>query len=472
MAAFASTKLYPDMSQLIGSGQYKRVYGATNINKDEAIDELIGIESTESPENVVVAVCITSEQLLLYRIIDEILLQAEFSRKTDQLAPYIYGVVIKKYNGTFETYVGEDLVKGKKTSNINNHIKALSFGETVYIYQQRCDSDLYTHLKKGIEKINSKQSHYNNIDHFLEDIHRIVKETNKNIVDAEYIASDVKSKNYCWFNSKKDESDNEIASSKLIGMDVDPLFVHPFMQKMRKALWDSGMGGDEQVYTITKVCENIQLYMLIQYYIVFLYETQNRFSQQVSQLLMNDMIGYREIQNMLYIIDYMENPKFKQIFKYGIDNFTPTFMLKHYLSNHLKIGKPRNYNPWIELDRMTMEALATKICEILGLLKATSLSTGSPEKSISSPEKSTTSPEKSTTSPEKSISSPEKSTSSPEKSISSPEKTISSPEKSTGILENLGGSRHRPRKMNSRKKHLNKRTHKTINARTSKSNPK
>ena len=453
MAAFGTaTKLYPDMSKLIGSGQYKKVYGATNINEDEANYDLIGIESIESPENVVVAVCITSEQLLLYRIIDEILLQAVFARKTPQLAPYIYGVVIKKYNGTIESYVGEDLVKGKTPSKINNHIKGLSFGETVYIYQQRCDSDLYTHLKKGIQSLSESTQSHQNINDFLEDIHRIVKETNKNIVDAEYIACDVKSKNYCWFNSKKDESDNEIAGSKLIGMDVDPLFVHPFIQQMRKALWDSGMDKNEQDYTIIQVCENIRLYMLIQYYIVFLYENQNQFSQQVSQLLMKDAIGYRQIQNMLYIIDYMENPNFNQIFKYGIDNFTPTFMLKHYLSNHLKIGKPRNYNPWIELDRMTMDALATKICEILGLLKAPSSSVGSPDKSTGSPDKSTVSPDKSTVSPDKSTVSPDKSTGSP--------------------VKPAGSRRGRPRKMNSRKKHLNKRTHKTINARTSKSNSK
>jgi hypothetical protein len=41
-------------------------------------------------------------------------------------------------------------------------------------------------------------------------------------------------------------------------------------------------------------------------------------------------------------------------------------------------------------------------------------------------------------------------------------------------ISNRGGGsrRRRPKKMNSRKKHLNKRTHKTINARTSKSNSK
>jgi hypothetical protein len=39
-------------------------------------------------------------------------------------------------------------------------------------------------------------------------------------------------------------------------------------------------------------------------------------------------------------------------------------------------------------------------------------------------------------------------------------------------IVNRGAGSRRPRKMNSRKKHLNKRTHKSINARTSKSNPK
>jgi hypothetical protein len=94
-------------------------------------------------------------------------------------------------------------------------------------------------------------------------------------------------------------------------------------------------------------------------------------------------------------------------------------MLKHYLSGHLKKGNPEEYNRWIEeLDIMTLEALATKICESLGLSSAPSLSVGAPEKSAGS------------------------------------------------------RRRRRPRKMNSRKKHLNKRTHKTINARTSKPNTK
>jgi hypothetical protein len=39
-------------------------------------------------------------------------------------------------------------------------------------------------------------------------------------------------------------------------------------------------------------------------------------------------------------------------------------------------------------------------------------------------------------------------------------------------IVNRGAGSRRPKKMNSRKKHLNKRTHKSINARTSKSNPK
>lgn len=40
------------------------------------------------------------------------------------------------------------------------------------------------------------------------------------------------------------------------------------------------------------------------------------------------------------------------------------------------------------------------------------------------------------------------------------------------VNRGAGSRRRRPKKMNSRKKHLNKRTHKSINARTSKSNPK
>ena len=53
-----------------------------------------------------------------------------------------------------------------------------------------------------------------------------------------------------------------------------------------------------------------------------------------------------------------------------------------------------------------------------------------------------------------------------------PDNTPKEPLSSIWRIINRGAGSRRPKKMNSRKKHLNKRTHKSINARTSKSNPK
>lgn len=181
--------------------------------------------------------------------------------------------------------------------------------------------------------------------------------------------------------------------------------------------------------------------MLIEYYVVFTYmHTQH--TGIVSQLLTADEIGCAQIFEMLRFMKEMEKSQYGNIFQYKNERFTPIFMLKHYLSYNLKNEIAQNiinsmrskgktvskdditqimedaYNEaTFKLDRMTLGELATKICESLGLSSAPSLTVGAPEKSA-------------------------------------------------------GSRRRRPRKMNSRKKHLNKRTHKTINARTSKSNSK
>jgi hypothetical protein len=416
MATFASTKLYPDMSQLIGSGQYKKVYGATKIIGTN--DDSIGIESSESPKNVVVAICVTSEELLLNRIIDEILLQAEFSRKTPQLAPYIYGVVIKKYNGIFETYVGDDLVFETEPSKINNHTTAMSFGETVYIYQQRCDSDLSTYITSNLRAINTHNPEHrvSDANRFITDIHISIKSLFDNIVKNGYFCVDIKSGNICHFDGKVDLYGIESAHPVNIGLDMDPAFTYPFEKKLSEATPPI----DDLEKITSDFSKHASIFMLIEYYVVFTY-MYTQHTGIVSHLLTADEIGCAQIFEMLR---FMEEPKYGNIFRYNNERFTPLFMLKHYLSGHLKKGKSDKYNPWIELDRMTLGELATKICESLGLPLNPNVG------------------------------------------------VFTSPSNRTDKSIKLAGSRHRPRKMNSRKKHLNKRTHKTINARTSKSNSK
>lgn len=441
------------MSQLIGSGQYKKVYGATNINEDEAIDELIGIESDESPKNVVVAICETSEELLLNRIIDEIILQNEVSRKTPQLAPYIYGVVIKKYNGIFETYVGDDLVKGAESSKINNHTTAMSFGETVYIYQQRCDSDLSAYIKRNLSAINTHNPDHRVSDAnlFITEIHNSIKRLFDNIVKSGYFGVDIKSANICHFDGKVDLYGIDSAEPVNIGLDMDPAFTHPFKKKLSEA---TPPINDLEKIT-SDFSKHATIFMLIEYYVVFTY-MHIQHTGIVSQLLTADGIGCAQIFEMLRFMKEMENPKYGNIFRYESERFTPIFMLKHYLSYNLKNEIAQNiinrmkskgktvskdditqkimedaYNEaTFKLDRMTLGELATKICETLGLPSALSSSVGVFAFNTSA-------------------------SNGTDKSI-----------------KPAGSRRRRPRKMNSQKKHLNKRTHKTINARTSKSNSK
>jgi hypothetical protein len=424
MAAFGTAtetkKLYPDMSQLIGSGQYKKVYGVSNDIKNPNV-ALLGIESDVSPENVVVAICgkSISNGIIGSRIIDEIILQNEFSRKTPQLAPLVYGVVVKTRAGTITTYAGEDLVAG---SRINHAELTLSPGDLICIYQQRCDSDLSEHIKLNLSEIEKHHPDHKTSDtyNFIEEIHASIKTLFGNIVKSGYIGIDIKSGNICHFNGKVDLYGIDSAEPVNIGLDMDPAFTYPFEKKLREVT-----PPIEGLVKITSdFSEHATIFMLIEYYIVFTYMHKEH-THIVSRLLTTDGIGCPQIFEMLRFMKEMENPKYGNIFEYESERFTPIFMLKHYLSFNMKKGKSDEYDPWIKLNRMTLEELATKICESLGLL------------------------------------------SNPNVGVF----TSMSNKKDTSIKP-AGSRRRRPRKMNSRKKHLNKRTHKTINARTSKSNSK
>jgi len=442
MAAFETAtetkKLYPDMTKLIGSGQYKKVYGATNVKGRNV--SLFGIESDMSPQNVVVAICETSisRGIIGSRIIDEIVLQNEFSRKTPQLAPYIYGVVVKTPAGIITTYAGEDLVAGEELSRINHVISTLSRGDVICIYQQRCDSDLNAHIKYNLTAIKKHHPDFiaSDTTQFIEDIHASIKTLFGNIVEVGYIGVDIKSGNICHFNG------SESAEPVNIGLDMDPAFTYPFEKKMREATPPI----EDLEKNILDFSKHATIFMLIEYYVVFTY-MHNEHSGIVSELLTQDEIGCAEISEMLRFMEEMEESKYGNIFRYESERFTPISMLKHYLSFILKNeiaqniinrmrseGKPVSkdvtqimedaYNEaTFKLNRMTLGELATKICESLGLPLNPNVG------------------------------------------------VFTSASNKTDTSIKPAGSR-RPRKMNSRKKHLNKRTHKTINARTSKSNPK
>ena len=290
----------------------------------------------------------------------------------------------------------------------------MSRWDIIYIYQQRCDSDLSAYIRSNLRGITGHhpERRVSDANLFITEIHNSINSLFDNIVKSGYFGVDIKSGNICHFDGKVDLYGIESAEPVNIGLDMDPAFTHPFEKKLREATPPI----DDLAKITSDFSKHATIFMLIEYYVVFTYmHTQH--TGIVSQLLTADGIGYAQIFEMLRFMKEMEKSQYGNIFRYESERFTPIFMLKHYLSGHLKKGKPEEYDPWIELDDMDLDVLARKICESLGLSSAPSLTVGAPEKST-------------------------------------------------------GSRRRRLRKMNSRKKHLNKRTHKTINARTSKSNSK
>ena len=102
----------------------------------------------------------------------------------------------------------------------------------------------------------------------------------------------------------------------------------------------------------------------------------------------------------------------KNICKYENETFTPVFMIKHYLSYHLKKNEQKTLD---SLRGMDIPTLSNKLCKYLGL-----------SESVESDK----------------------------------------PGGSRRAGSKNAFSRRRSRKVKSKKKHLNKRGHKTINART------
>ena len=342
-----SYTLYPGLT-IIGKGAFKTVVNATDI-------EMPGIELTEPPEKVVVAICKTSKDFEQEIILDEILLQIQFSKNTPQLAPRIYGVAIYNSNTkSWKIYI--ETHQDPLETQIGSHTKSTTFEETFYIYQQKCDYDLNTFIHKTINQPNT------NISEFLSVIHKRVIKIISNIVDAGYINVDTKSSNFCCIN--------ENADVNIIGLDIDPRFMRPFKKILEaqipeKELLEKGLLEKE----ILKFSKNAKIFMLILYYIVFIH-SYKKYTTIVSKLL---SINYDLI---LEVFEFMQKKEYSTIFIYNGYNHNPTFIIKHYLVHY--IVKNENKKTDIakkEIDTMDNIALANKICEVLGIPLSSSAST-------------------------------------------------------------------------------------------------
>jgi hypothetical protein len=395
MSSSVIPHLYPSHIQ-IGKGTYKIVVSATN---EKGVNGDIGIESNVPPQNVAVAFCQITNGNPGKRVIDEILLQDVFSKKTPQMAPYIYGVVIHSPKDKYiYHYNGESLSTIK-----NRYIEDRYIGDTFLIYQQKCDSALDKHIKTNIENIKVRQPEYvdKDIQSLLGNTHSSIKELFNNIVDTGYINMDSKAENICHFNGKDDANGNTISEPSNIGLDVDPAFVIPFVKNIRESTIESPETIIEQFSTYAKI------FMLIEYYLVFL-EKYPQYKEFVSELLNGESIDNTKINAVLNFMALME----KNIFKYENETFTPVFMIKHYLSYHLKKNEQKTLD---SLRGMDIPTLSNKLCKYLGL-----------SESVESDK----------------------------------------PGGSRRAGSKNAFSRRRSRKVKSKKKHLNKRGHKTINART------
>jgi hypothetical protein len=375
-----SYTLYPGLT-IIGKGAFKTVVNATDI-------EMPGIELTEPPEKVVVAICKTSNELEQKVILDEILLQIQFSKNTPQLAPRIYGVAVynsntKSWKKYIETH--QDPVE----TQIGSHTESATFEETFYIYQQKCDYDLNTFIHKTINQPNK------NISEFLSVIHKRVIKIISNIVDFGYINVDTKPSNFCCIN--------ENADVNIIGLDIDPRFMRPFkkileaqipekellkkglletklskkevLEKglLEKEVLEKGLLEKEVLETqILKFSKNAKIFMLILYYIVFIH-SYTKYTTIISGLLVKDSINGDLI---LEVFEFMQKKEYSTIFIYNGYNHNPTFIIKHYLVHYIvKNEKKEIDTARREIASMDNIALANKICEVLGIPLSSSATT-------------------------------------------------------------------------------------------------
>ena len=328
-----SKKIYIG-KELLGSGSYKSVYSTSNKSTSVSIEEKrvvfkyendeIGIESTENPDNVAVSYIQIGPKYDFVNILNEIEIQCIFA--DEKMAPKIYGVVIRIYNkedkgSEYYKYYDEEI----KTITTQQNLYAM--GTSVFIFQEKCESDLYKYMQKEIKQLKN----VGKISSFVSEIH---DNTVMSIIDESiglgYILLDFKPANICHTKTKN------------IALDLDFNFTRPYFDTL----------GQRQL--IPAFNEHARVYMIVVYYINFCYFYRaQRMEQQfvIQPLLQKENINFDTINNMLLFFKDVSN----------VFSYMPKDVLIHYIDLFTNLN---NYNISNLIDD-SIPHISEKICEIL-----------------------------------------------------------------------------------------------------------
>lgn len=315
-------------NKLLGSGSYKSVYSTSNkstkvtINEKQVVfkyeNDEIGIESSENPDNVAVSYIQIGLKYDFINILNEIEIQCIFADAN--MAPKIYGVVIRIYN-TDEYYQYYD----EKIKTITKDQDLYGMGASVFIFQEKCESDLYKYMQKEIKQMKT----VGKIASFVNEIH---DNTVMSIIDKSlglgYILLDFKPENICHMQNKN------------IALDLDFKFTRPYFDAL----------GQRQLFN-----EHARVYMIVVYYINFCYFYRaHRMEQQIviQPLLQKENINFDAINNMLLFFKDVSN-----IFS----DMMPKYVLIHYIKLFINLKKYNISN----LIGDSIPHISEKICEIL-----------------------------------------------------------------------------------------------------------
>lgn len=343
---------------------------------------------------------------------------------------YSYHYTYHRWNMADDRESGFDTFLQTAQTLLENGLK-----KTFFVFQERCDFDVVEYVKTEIEKTMRNWDGMSSIKlefkTIVDKIDHYMSMHVKKYITHGYIDTDYKPSNVCIIQSTGSAS--AVASSVAAAsstsneqtwksFDFDIKFVHDIK-------------GFDTVFK-----QNCKLYMIIQFYVTFLYiEVSYReyFVQIISKILReNHNITKKTIDYIVYYF-YNINAHFIELYTTEYkDIYTPYISLLNYTSPYFTKNILNTLNP-VEQKRInderkqnTPQYLVNAICAIFRFV-------GTPKSSpVSSPKSSP-------------------------KSLSVP-----SP-KSRKSLEKSGG-----RKVNSSKKHLNKRASTNTNAITKKSKSK
>lgn len=382
---------------------------------------------------------------------------------TEPVCSYHY--TYHRWNMADDIESGVDTFLSTAQTLLENGLK-----KTFFVFQERCDFDVVEYVKNEIKKTTRNLDCFYPIKpEFIEKIDHYMSIHVKKYIKHGYIDTDYKPGNVCILHSDGLDSvfgptassaaSSAHAEQTWKSFDFDIKFVHdikgftPFcIEDAQYATPSSlitahtrreGVLNEKKCNTVFK--QNCKLYMIIQFYVTFSYivvSYREYFVPIISEILqtkhkitkktINDIVYYFYNINTYFIEQYTT--------EYNTDIYTPYISLLNYASLYFTKNILNTLVP-VEQERImdeqkhkTPQYLVIAICAIFGFV-------GTPKSSpVSSP-----------------VSSP--------KSLSVP-MSVHSP-KSRKSSEKSGG-----RKVNSSKKHLNKRASTNTNAITKKSKSK